>query len=516
MEQQSFGDESFEKRTRAEYYTREELLERNQLLESELLRATREIYRLKKCEFSDEQLRLILKEQLSELQQNLYDASSERYKKPEDKPKTPKPSNPRHRLPSKRYPNVTIREIPVTLDPVPHCDACGEQMSDSGMSESSEQLTVIPKKYEILRYKRSVYRCSCHGCMKTAPNPPRILDGSSYSDEMILDVVLSKYCDLIPIERYVQMARRGGLADLPANSLIDLTHKFAFFIMEIYRLLGQEVLSSRVLAADETPHRMLEGSEKKSWYLWGFSTQNACYLQAKDTRSGDVAGDLLSKSSCEVLLSDAYTGYGKSVRIANERRDSSGGKKIDQAHCNAHSRRYFFKPKLTAYPEAAFYLDCYHEIYQLNDQCRGRSSPEVLRIRSEMRPYFESMRERAREEFPCYPSGKYRKALTYYLENYKGLTYFLKDPDVPIDNNAQERLFRSHVVGRKTWYGTHSEQGAETAAVLFSIVESCKLNGVNPREYLPAMVRRILNRQEPMTPSRWKALEKGIESGELF
>ncbi|MBK8201184.1 MAG: transposase [Bdellovibrionales bacterium] len=122
-----------------------------------------------------------------------------------------------------------------------------------------------------------------------------------------------------------------------------------------------------------------------------------------------------------------------------------------------------------------------------------------------MSPYFEAMKQRAMEELPRYPnSNKYRKALSYFLENYEGLTLFLGQPDVPIDNNAQERLLRSHVVGRKTWYGTHSERGAETAAILFSLVETCKLNGVNPRQYFASLTKDLLMGQAPYTPKEFK------------
>ena len=107
--------------------------------------------------------------------------------------------------------------------------------------------------------------------------------------------------------------------------------------------------------------------------------------------------------------------------------------------------------------------------------------------------------------YTSYPEqSKYGKALRYYLENYDGLTLFLTDAEVPIDNNSQERLLRNHVVGRKTWYGTHSVRGAETAAILFSIVESCKLNHVNPREYFPALVQAIHNGQPQFTPFTYK------------
>ena len=111
------------------------------------------------------------------------------------------------------------------------------------------------------------------------------------------------------------------------------------------------------------------------------------------------------------------------------------------------------------------------------------------------------MKKRALEELPSYPEqSKYAKALKYFLENYPGLTLFLDDPDVPIDNNSQERLLRNHVVGRKTWYGTHSERGALTAAILFTLVETCKLNHVNPREYFKRLVEDLHAGHEPATP----------------
>lgn len=509
MEQQELG--SFANSTKLDQFSHTELVEKYETLEGEYSRILKEFYKLKDEKLSETQLNLILQEHLSELNSEKYNSKSERYKKSndrDDRDDQSKPKKPRVKKTSDRYPNIVVKDIPISSDPPPKCDACGEEMSDSGMTEDSEQLTVIPKKFEILRYKRSIYRCSCHSCMKTSPSPERIVPGSTYSDEMVLDVVLSKYCDLIPIHRYIQMARRGGLIDLPPNSLIDLTHKFAFFAKEAYRKIKAEVMQSRVLHADETPHRMLEGSDKKLWYLWGFSTEEACFLDCQDTRSGDVASELLQGSLCEVLVTDVFSGYSKATRVVNITRNLEGKASIENAHCNAHARRYFFKPR-HKYKEAEFYLDHYHEIYNLNAESQGKPMDEVLRIRERMRPHFEAMKERALEELPRYPKeNKYKKALNYYLENYKGLTLFLHEWDVPIDNNSQERLLRSHVVGRKTWYGTHSEQGAETAAIIFTLVETCKLNHVNPREYFPALVEMILSRKEPLTPAEWKKTNK--------
>lgn len=506
MEQINLGQ--LKNSTRYDQLSREELITHNSLLEAELLAAFREIYRLKNQKLTDEQLKLVMSEQLGELQGSLYGASSERYKKPETSKKAPQPPKPRPKLPSQRYPNVPVREELVPFDEIPTCDACGKNLVDSGMTEDSEQLNVIAKKFEIVRLVRPKFRCSCHGCIKLPPVPPRIIEGSSYSDQMILDVVASKYCDLIPIQRYVAMAARGGLKDLPPQSLIELTHQFADFVRPIYQLIKEGVMKERVLHADETPHKMLEGSDTKSWYLWGFSTPNLCFLECHNSRSGDVASDVLLNSLCEVLVTDVFSGYGKAIRVVNESRQKEKKPLIQNGNCNAHARRYFFKVK-GQYKESWFYLDHYHDIYQLNSESKGKPPDEVLRIRAKMKEKFEAMRARAIEELPRYPSQlKFAKALNYFLENYHGLTLFLDQPDVSIDNNLQERLLRSHVVGRKTWYGTHSERGAETAAILFSIVETCKLNQINPREYLEKLAKDLLSGQKPYTPKDYANLHK--------
>ncbi len=489
----------------------EELLQRNSILEVELVRVIRENYELRQLKVTDSQVLLLMQEQLEQLRKNQFGASSERYKKrpadpdKKDEPKTP--ANIRVKKPSERYPNVPVREQIIRQDPAPGCSCCGKLMTESGMMEESEQLTVIPKKFEITQLLRMKYRCACQGAIVTAPAPPRIIPGGSFSDEMILDVALSKYCDLIPIERYVAMAGRSGLKGLPPQSLIELTHSLADFVSSAYRKIQAGVLCARVLHADETPHKMLEGSDKSSWYLWGFSTPRHCFFECHDTRSGDVASDVLIKSQCEALVTDVYSGYGKAVRVTNEVRRTEGRPLIQCAYCNAHARRYFYKcwPQ---YRESQFYLDHFHEIYRLNDESRGQAPPRVLELRLQMRVRFGAMRAKALEELPAYPEpSKYAKALRYYLGNYEGLTLFLSDPEVPIDNNPQERLMRNHVVGRKTWYGTHSERGALTAAILFTLVESCKLNRLNPREYFGQLIYDLHAGNPVLTPYELKQVE---------
>lgn len=505
MEDLGFGNSP--KSSKLEALSKEELIQRYTIAQFELSQLIKENYELRQLKINDEQLQLIMAEQLQDLQNKVFGKSSERYKKSkkDDDANDPKaPPKKRVKKPSERYPNIPVRQQLITMDPAPACPCCNKVMTDSGMTEDSEQLTVIPKKFEILNIQRTKFRCDCQGAIITAPAPARIIEGSTYSDEMITDVALSKYCDLIPINRYVAMAQRSGLEDLPPHSLIETTHQFADFVSPVYALIKQEILNSRVLHADETPHRMLEGSDKKNWYLWGFSTRENCFLECRDTRSGDVASHVLLNSKCEILLTDVFSGYGRAIRIANQARQSNNLPLIQSAHCNAHARRYFYKA-WSNYKESEFYLDHYHEIYHLNSKSKGQPPPIVLELRQQMKPHFDAMKNKALEQLAGYPrGGKYGKALRYFLDHHNTLTLFITDADVAIDNNAQERNLRGHVVGRKTWYGTHSQRGALTAAIMLSIVETCKLNQVNPRLYFESLAQDLLSGAKPYTPVEFK------------
>ena len=447
--------------------------------------------------------------QYIELRNKLYGKSSER--EPSATPEAATNKAKKHPktkvlLPSQRYPDAQLIEREVTLKDLPSCSCCGTEMEDSGMTEDSEFLTIIPAQYIVVRQKRHKYRCvKCHGELKTAPAPKRITHGSSYSDAMIIDVALSKYCDLIPIERYATIAARGGTPGLPPQSLIETTHRVADFVAEAYRGLKQEILESKVLHADETPHRMLEGDDKTRWYLWGFSNKEASYFECHDTRSGDVASELLTRSQCEYLVSDVYSGYGKTARVVNESRQQAGLPLMQNVYCNAHSRRYFKRAQEHFPKEAQFFIDHYQQIYRLEEQTKGKDSEVILQIRAQMRPHFEAMRDRSLSEIAGHSSkSKIAKAMNYYLSNYQELTLFTGMAVLPIDNNPQERLLRSHVVGRKTWYGTHSKRGALTAAILFSLVESCKLIGVNPRNYFKQLVEDLHAGKAAYTPREFK------------
>lgn len=453
--------------------------------------------------FKSLQKSFLLEDQSIQIKHRLFGKSSEKSdkKSASDKPK----KEPRKRvlLPSERYPNLDVIEKRVELDKLPVCKCCSGEMKDSGLTEDSEYLTVIPRRYYVVKQKRAMYRCSsCQEGLVTTPAVPRIKAGSSYSDEMVTDVALSKYCDLIPVERYVQMAARGGVVGLPANTLIEGTHNLANFLAPVYKKIKDEVMNSKILHADETPHRMLEGDEKSNWYLWGFSASGASYFEAHDTRSGQVAADIIKASQCEYLVSDVFSGYARAVTDSNVHRLANELPMIKNIYCNAHARRKFKESEKNFASESSLFLRCYGKIYRLEKNLEFKNR----------RPW-QHLYYRVMERFALNIKGSYSsksslvKAIEYYLKNFDELTYFLSSEEIPIDNNSQERLMRSPVIGRKTWYGTHSRKGAETNAVMFSLVESCKLNKVNPREYFKDIIHAIHENRSIFTPKEYLQLK---------
>ncbi len=465
-----------------------------------------------------EEKTFLVNEKLVTLKNELFGKSSEKSPSPESiqaHSEKQRDKKKKVQLPSLRYPDAPLIERHIELGVLPDCSACGSPMKDSGMTEDTEYLTVIPAQFYVVRQKCHKYCCkSCHGDVKTAPLPPRIKEGSSYSDEMMMDVAMSKYCDLVPIERYATIAGRAGLEDLPANSLVETTHYVADQVEPVYQQLKNEIIESQVLHADETPHRMLEGDrDKKNYYLWGFSTDRSSYFEIKSTRSGSVASNLLTDSRCEFLVSDVFSGYGSAVAESNEQKKKKGNDfaPIKNIYCNAHARRKF-KEAAVSTSDAAFFIEQYKEVYRLD--ALGKEEPDKIRdCRNKMEGYFTAMRKKAAALQESYSSkSAMGKAIHYFLKNYEGFTFFRTTTHLPIDNNAQERLMRNPVIGRKTWYGTHSKRGAKTAAILFSIVESCKLNQVNPREYLRKLIQDVQAGKPYYTPSQFKAILTAVKT----
>lgn len=184
---------------------------------------------------------------------------------------------------------------------------------------------------------------------------------------------------------------------------------------------------------------------------------------------------------------------------------------IKNVYCNAHARRKFKESSKTYENESELFLWCYRKVYRL-EKLRGDKNYlkkyRTEQIRQWQRNYFKIMlRLGDRYRFNYSEKSSLVKAIKYFSKNFDELTLFLKYKQIPIDNNSQEKLMRTPVVGRKTWYGTHSKLGAKTNAIMFSLVDSCKLNKVNQREYFKEIIHAKHENRTTFTPAEFKKLK---------
>ena len=415
---------------------------------------------------------------------------------------------PRVRSLAEQYPNAEIEDQYVEFKEPPLCLCCHRGMIDSGLEEVTEQVHTIPARHKIIRQHRRKYKCTgCFTGLLSAPLAPRIAPGSSLSDSFIIEAAIAKFYNLIPAERYAKMVSQGGLQDFPPQLVLAAHHYLAEFLKSAHEFFQKQVQLATLLYADETPHRMLENDGDRSWYLWSFTGNHLSCYEIHDTRSGSVAIDFIAKSECLFLMSDVYSGYIRTVREVNEVRRKQDLPEIIALYCNTHSRRKFVEALINFPEESQYFIDQYKEIYRLEAELKLITDPKSRsKKRAEMKPFFELMLSTGKQLRAHYSdkSGLVA-AIDYYTNNYEGLTRFLENPDLPIDNNLSERQLRSHVIGRKTWYGTHSDRGVETTEILFTLMQSCKHLKVNPRDYLIALVKTMLVANPPFTPSQYLA-----------
>lgn len=464
-----------------------------------------------------------LQEQNELLRSKLFGRSSERSKKKSGgsgnrgNPNGGAPQ--RKRLPSEQFPDARIKEQTLEAEVPPQCCECEHAMADSGLRESAERIEYQPAEMYILRTHRVRYHCkSCQTAPQTALLPERIVPGSNMGDSLIIQACISKFYDLIPTTRFSKILGRTK-APIAHTYLLKAQSAAAFMLASVYREIRKEVLTSRVIHADETVHRQLEENKGNwRWYLWGFSNQTSIYFEIKSTRAGDVSIDFLMGSSVQFLLSDAYRGYSRTIREINQVRQSKGLPLLQSGLCNDHGRRYFFYAQENSLAKQA--LETYDEIYKIEKKVQdllkspkyeeSENSRKALELRQTADLLFEKIYNLSAEILLDSPEKSLESvAAKYFINHMEGLTLFLRHIEVPISNAPAERGMRDGALIRKMSLGNHSESGAEEAAVQLTVMCSCKLAEVNPQEYLDFTRVRYLSRQPLLTPEQYKKLTQG-------
>lgn len=249
---------------------------------------------------------------------------------------------------------------------------------------------------------------------------------------------------------------------------------------------GREEAKRIALHLDETPWR-IQNKDQKDGYMWVISSRLGSYYFYKPTRSGEVLREKLEGFTGRVLT-DGYAGYSVLDEL-----------KIEQGFCWSHARRGFL-PIEKDDPGVRLILDDIDELFRIERE--AKSFDELKRLRDERsRKVIDRLRDRLIEEHPrSRPKSLKRNAIEYLMKRWKGFTLFLDDVRLPLSNNEAERTIRHAVLGRKNYHGSNNHTGAETAATHFTIIETCKKNEIDPRQFILMSLKRIAEGKPVWTP----------------
>ncbi|WNG29251.1 IS66 family transposase [Cystobacter fuscus] len=434
------------------------------------------------------QLELVqLKEQLALMQQRLFGASSE--KRPSAVQVAPAALGRQQRGHGPRaQPELPVQEVLLPLDEADKvCGLCGGGLKEwAGQTEDSEEVSVVERHFVLKRYRRQKYRCP-EGCAPvTAPAPPRLLQGGRYSVDFAVHVALQKYGFHLPLARQERMYRREGLG-VDTQTLWDQLSALAHHLQPSYEALPSLVFTSPLIHADETHWYLLDKGPGKKWYAWTVASARAVYHRILPSRSGATARQVLGDYQGVVMV-DGYAAYQTATKSS-----ADGPASCSLVFCWAHVRRKFVEAEKVA-PACAQVLSLIGQLYAieaglpdphaLEGELQAAALAHRLAVRREKSaPLVASIREWALAQ-RALPGSALRKALEYMLELWSGLTVFLSNAWVPLDNNLVERQLRDMVLGRKNHYGSKSLRGTEVAALFYSLMETARLCGEDPGRYL--------------------------------
>jgi transposase len=360
------------------------------------------------------------------------------------------------------------------------CPACGGTVVEmTGQYETAERITTVQLSFHVERHARQKYRCACNGAVVTAPAPPALIPGGRYSPAFAVGVAVAKYADHLPLERQVRMMARAGLV-VDSQTLWDQLNALARHLTPTYEALGQRALGAPVINVDETRWPRLGGTAPATGTVWGIHAPAVTFYRILPGKSA-VEGRQLLGGYHGVAVVDGYAVYEVLARA---------GPDLTLAHCWAHTKRKYDEiaehwPTACAEIQALI-KDLYAVERQLPRPFPGSAEvqAERQRLRQEQsRPILDRIWHWATVQVGL-PRSDFGKAVRYMVERWAGLTRFVDDPRIPLDNNAIERGLRGPVVGRKNHYGSKSLRGTQVAALFYTLCETAKLVGVDPHAYL--------------------------------
>lgn len=374
------------------------------------------------------------------------------------------------------------------------CPGCRGQLHVMG-EDVSERLDMVPAQFRVLVIRRPKYACRhCQEVVAQAPAPARLIEGGIPTEATVAHVLVAKYADHLPLYRQAQIYARQGVS-LDRSTLADWVGKAAFLLKPVHARLFERLKGSGKLFADETTAPVLDpgrGRTKTGQLFayarddrpWGGSDPpGVAYLYAPDRTAAQPIRHLAGFVG--VLQVDGYAGY----RALAERNA------VSLAFCWSHVRRRFYALAQSGpAPIATEALTRIAELYRIEGDIRGRPADERRAVRQQKsRAIVDAMEPWLRAKLALVSQkSKLAEAIRYALARWQGLCRFLDDGRVEIDSNVVERSIRPIALNRKNALFAGSDGGGEHWATIASLVETCKLNGVDPQAYLADVIARIV------------------------
>jgi len=441
---------------------------------------------------------------LEDLETAQPESSEDISQEPTQPPETPRQPRTRRPLPE-HLPRETV--VHKAADA---CPSCGGEMRPVG-EDVTEILDYVPGHFRVIRHVRPA--CSCRNCesMVQPPMPSLPILRGRPSASLLAHVLTAKYCDHLPLYRQAEIYAREGV-DLDRSLLAGWVGKMAALVRPLIEGIEAHVLAAGQIHADDTPVPVLEPGAGKTktgrlWvYLrderpWGGPAPPAVAYRYTPDRRGEHPRKHL-RGFLGHLHADGYAGFGELY----EAKDGKAPAVIEVA-CLAHVRRKFYDVHVaTKAPMAAEALDRIGALFEIERRIAGQAPEQRRAIRqAEALPLLDGL---AGFLDACLTkvSGKTElaKAIRYARSRWDALSRYIDNGHLEISNNAAERAIRPLALGRKNWLFAGSDAGGDRAAAIYTLIETAKLNGLDPEAYLRDVLGRIadhpINRVAELLP----------------
>jgi transposase len=432
---------------------------------------------------------------LEEIEQAIARGEAEAEKSTAPKPPRTKPrTEPRKSLPA-HLPRI---EVVITPEDTA-CPCCKAPMHVIG-EEKSERIDVIPAQHRVLVTRRPKYACrACESAVVQAPAPERLIKGGLPTEAMVAHVLVSKYAWHLPLYRQAQILASQGIT-IDRATLAFWVGYAAAELAPLVTRLREILLGSVKLAMDETPAPVLDPGRgrTKIGYLWAIARDDSAWGGADPPavaysyapgRGAEHAIRLLAGYT-GIVQCDGYAAY---KQLADVKR---AGGPVTLAFCWSHWRRRFYEiAKAGPAPIASEALERIAALYAIEAAIRGRSAEARAAVRqAQSKPLIDALKTWLEGEL-ARVSGKsvIATAIRYGLRHWDGLVRFIDDGRIEMDTNAVERSMRPIALNRKNALFAGHDEGAANWACIASLIETCKLNGVNPQAYLADVLSKLVN-----------------------